>query len=332
MSPMRTFDGSDVDYGAVMNIHNTLFPEWFDTVESMKASDASRDPKRMLERVLWEEDEKPVAYATFGESTWSYRPGKYFISIRVLPDWQRRGIGTALYDHVVDVLSKRDPEPAILTSDAREDMEHCVRFLTSRGYERVQRQEVSMLDVGKFDFDAFASRRGAVERAGLEVVTGVELAERYEDWRRKLYDLDWEILQDVPVPDRLTRQPLERWVKEELEHPAFLPEGWFLAMDGDEPASLSSVWTALGDPKRLYQGLTGTRRPYRRKGLATDLKIRVIEFARDRGVDSILTDNEENNPMYGINVALGYRKMPAWLSMRKKLKELPPDDETEPAV
>jgi hypothetical protein len=36
----------------------------------------------------------------------------------------------------------------------------------------------------------------------------------------------------------------------------------------------------------------------------------------------IETYNEENNPMYALNLALGFKPQPAWLEFEKRLKEM----------
>ena len=122
----------------------------------------------------------------------------------------------------------------------------------------------------------------------------------------------------MPTPDPLTRRPFDEWVKE-LDHPAFLGGSWFIALDGDDYVGMSSTWRDLATSERLHQGLTGVLRPHRRQGVATDLKIRVNEFARDRGARYIITDNEENNPMYAINVQLGFVNMPGLVIFRKMI-------------
>lgn len=62
-------------------------------------------------------------------------------------------------------------------------------------------------------------------------------------------------------------------------------------------------------------------RSHRRKGIATALKLRAINFAKGYGAKVIETDNEENNPMYYLNMKLGFRPRPAWLEFEKKIKE-----------
>jgi GNAT superfamily N-acetyltransferase len=65
--------------------------------------------------------------------------------------------------------------------------------------------------------------------------------------------------------------------------------------------------------------LTGTRRDYRRRGLATAMKVRNIQLAKKLGVDIIETDNEENNPMFQLNLQLGFKPQPAYLDFHKKI-------------
>jgi mycothiol synthase len=291
MNHLRRFDDTDRDYGRLVEIHNVVWPEWSETVESIRAEDALRSRDFFRQRYVWEENGEIVAYASIGESPWSYEPGKYFVFIVVHPDWQGRGIGRRLYGHVTAELDGREPRPRKLVSDTRENFARAIRFLEDRGFEQVQRQEVSRLDIERFDWGRFSERRGAAERAGLAVRTGDWLLENDTDAKRKLYDLVWSILEDVPTPDPLTRRPFDEWVREEMGHPAWLPEAWFVAIDGDDYVGVSSAWTDLSNSERLYQGLTGVLRPYRRRGLATDLKVRISEFARERGVRYIITDN-----------------------------------------
>jgi hypothetical protein len=59
-------------------------------------------------------------------------------------------------------------------------------------------------------------------------------------------------------------------------------------------------------------------RPYRRRRIATALKLRTIDYAQRRGARTIETSNEEHNPMYQLNLRLGFRPRPAWVSYRAR--------------
>ena len=59
-------------------------------------------------------------------------------------------------------------------------------------------------------------------------------------------------------------------------------------------------------------------RSHRRKGIALVLKLNVIRYVKEMDGISIETDNEENNPMFGINLLLGFKPLPSWLIYEKK--------------
>ena len=72
--------------------------------------------------------------------------------------------------------------------------------------------------------------------------------------------------------------------------------------------------------RSLETGLTGVRREYRRRGIATALKVMALQFARENGYTEIVTDNEENNPMFQINLQLGFEPQPASLDYVRHLQ------------
>ena len=71
------------------------------------------------------------------------------------------------------------------------------------------------------------------------------------------------------------------------------------------------------DPHKGWTGGLGVLKEFRRKGIATALKIKAIEALLKKGITEIRTDNEENNPMYKINVALGFKPVPFSLDYSK---------------
>ena len=75
----------------------------------------------------------------------------------------------------------------------------------------------------------------------------------------------------------------------------------------------------IRDRHKGWTGGLGVIREFRRKGIATALKIKAIEALLKKGITEIRTDNEENNPMYKINVALGFKPVPFSLEYIKEL-------------
>jgi GNAT superfamily N-acetyltransferase len=104
-----------------------------------------------------------------------------------------------------------------------------------------------------------------------------------------------------------------------LTHPSFIPEAYLIAIRDGRFVGVTSLWQSLAEKDKLHTELTAVVRSLRRKGIATALKARAIGFAKERGARVIRTENEENNPMYDLNVRLGFRPVPAWWTYRKEL-------------
>ena len=64
------------------------------------------------------------------------------------------------------------------------------------------------------------------------------------------------------------------------------------------------------EPHKAWTGGLGVLKKFRRCGIATAIKIKAIEKLLEKGVTEVRTDNEKNNPMYKINVALGFKPVP----------------------
>ena len=75
------------------------------------------------------------------------------------------------------------------------------------------------------------------------------------------------------------------------------------------------------DPTRLKTGFTGTIRSYRRRGIATLLKVHAIQYAQQIGAQLIRTGNEEHNPMYALNQRLGFKDLTTDLAFEKQFVE-----------
>jgi GNAT superfamily N-acetyltransferase len=317
---IRAFDDSDRDYEAVVAIRNAITPDEPGSVEGMRYEHSIREKKYLFGRLMAELDGEIVATAIYREPFWSYAPGKYAVVIRVLPRHQRRGIGGTLYDHVMERLQEQELKPVNLHSDAREDQPHSVRFLTKRGFEQKQRQQVSRLDVASFDAAPFAGSLARFEESGLVLKTLDQFRVEDPEAVRKMHEKFSEFFRDVPFFEDATDVSLEYFEKN-ITGPSKLDGGFLIAFDGSEIVGTTNLWKRLGQPGALSTGLTAVARTHRRRGIATVLKVRSIEFARSIDARVIQTDNEDNNPMYDLNVRLGFKPTPAWLLFQKLLNE-----------
>jgi GNAT superfamily N-acetyltransferase len=84
---------------------------------------------------------------------------------------------------------------------------------------------------------------------------------------------------------------------------------------------LSNLWKSEIE-RIINTGLTGVRREYRRKGVATALKHTCLTWAKNQGYEWIRTDNvDTNTDMLSINIRVGFKFMPAWLVHEKTIRK-----------
>ncbi|MFW6063672.1 MAG: GNAT family N-acetyltransferase [Chloroflexota bacterium] len=320
---IRPFAYTDADYEALVAVCNAIEPERPSSVPAYRHWDDNRESQYHFRRYLAELDGQVVGFAATGHAAWSHQPHKYFVNVQVLPDHQGKGIGARMYERLLAHLEPRDPRK--LVSFTRENRENAIRFLKKRGFRQMMRIPVSTMDPATFDNERFAAKVQRVLDSGITVKTLREVSEQDPDWKHKLYDLEWECVQDVPSTDPFTRRSFENFEKGVLQSPNLLPDAWFIAVDGERWVGLSVLWRNLVTDKLLETGLTGVVRSHRRRGIATAMKVRAIEYAQAHGNPLIDTDNEENNPMFQLNLQLGFVPQPAHLDFAKKLTSETPD-------
>lgn len=316
MSDPRIRDFTEGDYAAIIAVHNRVFVDYPETEEERRRQDALRESKFKWRRWLWEEDGRVLGVGLYLQEHWGYHPRKFTVEVVVDPDARRRGIGTSLYDRVVDAIGEF--EPIMLRGMTCEAWPESVRFLESRGYAPGMRMEESRLDIQAFEPAAFGADLAVAKEQGIAIRSWAEL-EDHPERERKYYRLSQTLLADMPRTEPHVWPEFEVWRERSLKSPRFLPELNLIALDGDDFVGMSNFW---GDqvPGRIGTGLTGVLASHRRRGIATALKVRALSAARAASYRSTLTWNAaENAGMLGINRRLGFEPKPAWIEFELDL-------------
>ncbi len=308
------------DYPAVNACLYGAFGEYLFAGELLRHFDSLPDPRLKRQRwIVADQAGNPVATAEYNQRPMSYHPDKFWLTLAVRPEFQRNGVGSKLYDLVLEALSPLDP--LTLSAGSREDLPHGVQFLAKRGFSETMRLSRSLLDVQEFDMTPYASYESDLAAKGIVIKPYNELA---GDPARdaKLHALNNEFSQDIPFPEPFTPSPLEEWRKGFLGGPGVLKEALFVAVDSAGQFAGMTAAAHNESPRRLHTIMTGVGRNFRRMGIATALKLRTMEFCKANGYPEMATNNSEFNAgMLAVNARLGYRFTPAIIFFEKKLRE-----------
>lgn len=306
------------DYPAVAALHNALFAEMPLPAEHLRHRDEHRPSKVRSARWVAEQDGRVVAYAQYDQWTGTFHPRKFMLDLVVDEAYQGQGIGSALYDLLLESLRPFDP----LTVDlwTRADMDCRIGFIEHRGFSPDMRMWSSVLDLERFDPRPFMHHVESIADQGIQIRTLAELRGMDPEVDHKQYDMWSEVREDIPLPPGAESQPVsfDEWLQHK-NSPIVMPDGVFLAVDGERYVGTSELEHAP-DTELVRTGLTGVRRAYRRRGIAFALKVRALSCAKAKGYRRIVTENAAvNRGMLSINEQLGFVKLPAWVRYVKVL-------------
>ena len=319
MFNIRPFKPTDTEYEAIYAVEKIVFPDNATSVADFKHYDAARKPDQFFQRLVVEQDGRLIAFASMGHPPHSTDPGLYRFNITVQPDFEKQGVGTAVYDHIWQTLQACEPKPAILVSGCYQHHAQSVRFLQKRSFQQVMRWVITKLSMQAFDVEKFAPLINRLTAQGIEFVALPQLQAQDDNWLSNLHELDWALIQDVPLPYTPKKVSLEQFKQMYLAGPNVIPGSWIVALANGRYVG-NSMLEKGSKPGVLSTGFTGVLRDYRRRGLATALKVYTIKYAKAADYTIIRTGNEENNPMLTLNKQLGFTELTASLAFEKRLE------------
>ena len=302
------FRKSEAAYEALAAIILKVHPEWARPVGHVKSHDAGRPSYCTHERWFIIDDDRVVGCANYTHLVWAFNPQHFIINIG-LADELPQSVWNAVHAFILECLSSFKPTKLIIC--AIENRSHEIAALTERGYVRKTRCPRSQLDVHSFNSERFQPVRERFAKRGYVIETARRLAQSDADFETKLYAVAMEADADMPMKVDFTPPPIEVWRRYIFENPYFMPDAFFVARHNETYLGLSDLRGPTVDPKRLDVGFTGVARAYRRQGVATALKLATVDFAKQADAHFIWTENDETNPMYTINVNLGFVPLPA---------------------
>lgn len=280
------------DREAYVAVRNAIHPE---TPLSLEAhfSETRQDDRADLLAYL---DGAPVGTATGRRHFENRESPLAAVSVRVLREARRRGVGTALFRAISE--HARSIGRTGLYTIVRLDDEDSNDYLGKRGFQEVLRVEEIALPLE--DAQPTAS-----------VPEGVRIVPFEAELDERVHPVALEIEQEIPTGEPAAPLPLDQWRRRMLG-PGVLRELSFVALAGDAVVGFA-IAGAETEPDVAEHWLIGVRRDFRGRRLAGALRAEQIEAARRLGLRELRTQQESvNEPIRRVNERLGYRPRFVW--------------------
>ena len=270
---------TDADLEAWRQVRIAVLPD--ERCASVEWMRNSMTPERVF--LLAELDGVVAGSGLGGRSSFGYAG----LHPRVLPDFRRRGVGTAL----LRALAAHAVEHGFDQAGTNVDDPGSLAFAERFGAVEVDRQIEQVRDV--------AEEPAPVVPDWLEIVS---IADRPELWGAAYDPLAQQAFADMATyrPVLVTR---EQWEREWLAW----PEGMFVGLVGGEVVGCAGLERDDDQPLRAENALTAVLRGWRGRGIARALKQTALAFAAANGVRNIYTWTQTGNEdMRALNERLGY--------------------------
>lgn len=244
-------------------------------------------------------------------------PDSYWVEVIVFLEYQRRGIGSHLYDDALTFARARGATR--LEAEIRDHNPGWLRFAQARGFEIDRHVFESTLDLATFDESRFAGVIEAVPALGIRFLTFADAGDTEEN-RRNLYELNKRNSLDIPGSEG-TFPRFEDFQRFVFEASWYRAEAQFIAADGERWVGMTAVGY-FEKTNSMYTMHTGVLKEYRGRNIALALKLLSIRYARRWGAAYMRTNNDSKNaPILAINQKLGYQPKPGLYRCLKSLEK-----------
>jgi GNAT superfamily N-acetyltransferase len=278
------------------------------------------DPEHMMSRVSYVEeikrperadliaslDGEPVGCAFVEPHGENVGGPVAWVSVRVLRERRRRGVGTALFREV-SALARAQGRDALIFPSRHDDVDS-LDYLGKRGFVEALRLRDGVLDLEQ-----------AVSR--FDPPDGVDIVPIEARHERELYAVAGVIARDIPsAQEAFEIGSFEQWRRDELRPNT----AWDCSFVALSQGAVIGYAILLDDGDGVGMNvMTGVLPDWRRRGIALALKQAQIDAARARGLRKLRTSNAMENPMRQVNERLGYRRDVDWIHLRGPLLDGP---------
>lgn len=306
---IKPFRNSDKEFELLYRLENTLeshVKDWGSP--AMLKYEANLLPEKCnAECEFLEIDGEIVGYGYTGHHSGAFDPTLLGSNLAIPEEERYRACAQTYLERQIS-RARQTRGVKTLGAWVSRDTEFMRDLYTSNGFEISLVEYVSMISLEEFHVERFSKYVQRFEESPLQILTLKQLQRVYSDWEQRLFQLWHRIEMDVPTDLIEPDMDFDFW-KASLFAPWFEADDVYVVLDGDKWVALSSYDRSDRPTDTFSTDLTGVLPEYRRRGICTALKVFALDDLKRKGCNRVFTENEEDNPMYQINMMLGFEKI-----------------------
>jgi ribosomal protein S18 acetylase RimI-like enzyme len=268
-----------------------------------------------MDLLFVEVDGKPIAYSRVFWDRLEEGIRVYTSFGFMLPEWRRKGIGTAMMlsneARLCEIAADHpEDEPRFYQTWASETEESTHALAKSQGYKPI-----------RYGFEMKRDLSEPLPEAPMP--EGLEVRPVEDDQIRTIFDAANEAFRDHWGYREDSWEEFQGWMKD----PTFNPEIWKIAWDGDRVAGIVMNFVNENENeeynrKRGYTENISVGRPWRKRGLAKSLIVQSMQMFKEMGFTetALGVDAENTSGALHLYKGLGYKVTKKATTYRKEMK------------
>ena len=280
-----------------------------------------RDKSIIRNRLLLYEKEIVIGVIYYSQGRMENKQTVFF-TLNLDPNYNNKGYRSLLYNAMLEKVAVFNCNKVHTSIYDHPNYKEVKKLIIKEKFKLVQTNREYSCDIRNINIDKYQHLIKKLESEGIKFYDSKEEMLDFPNHYKKLEELTWTYHQDFPIPNGVkhTRTPFEQAMKIQKDFEKNYYGTEIIAVkNGRYIGSTDLEVYYKSEPHKAWTNGLGVLKDYRRKGIATALKIKAIEKLIEKGVTEIRTDNEENNPMYKINLSLGFQPVPFSLEYMKEI-------------
>ena len=318
---IKNFTESNFEFDEIARLYNLVSHEDMEHVDDIKDRWAIKDKDRQRDRLFLYDGNTVLGYLGYAQGRDENCRNCYF-NIFLDPQYNDNGYRQLLYERMLEEIQTFDCDRLYADIYEHPNYDQFKKFLLNNNFHiglKIRESSLQLENINLIEYNPLLLQ---LDAKGIQFYDAKNEMLDFPDHYKKLEELRWRYGKDFPMPKGIahTRNPFEQYMKYQnlFEDKHYGVE--VVAVDGEMYVGSTDIHLfPKSDPFKAWTGSLGVLREYRRQGIATALKVKAFEKLRDKGVKQVRTDNEENNPMYKINVALGFTPEPYCYDYQKEI-------------